>query len=318
MSARRDIAAMAVGHVTHDRYGDRIRAGGSAYYAAKTWLGLGAQARIVTAVGRDFACERELTGIAITKAVNARTTSFTNRYPHGSRPDKRPSSQGEVSRKPGGTSLPDEAKEVSRQMFVESVAPAVRPSLLGPDDRHPDILFLCPVIGEVDPHEWLDAVHGRIVGLGIQGWLKQPGPEDRSHPGLCRVVPRRWDPSPDLLCRVHAVFVSREDLDGHDRGLLAHLRRHVPLVFVTLGPEGSLVYARSGPARIGVHPAEAADPTGAGDTFAAAVLFALARGESPADAARLGAAAASIVVEGEAGASLGRVGSAFERARRVA
>jgi sugar/nucleoside kinase (ribokinase family) len=59
------------------------------------------------------------------------------------------------------------------------------------------------------------------------------------------------------------------------------------------------------------------DPTGAGDVFAAAMLLALAAGQAPADAARLGAAAASIVVEGVGGEALGRIGEAWERRRRV-
>jgi sugar/nucleoside kinase (ribokinase family) len=59
------------------------------------------------------------------------------------------------------------------------------------------------------------------------------------------------------------------------------------------------------------------DPTGAGDVFAAGYLFAIAGGAEPVEAARLGAAAASIVVEGVGGERLDRVGEAFERARSV-
>ena len=59
------------------------------------------------------------------------------------------------------------------------------------------------------------------------------------------------------------------------------------------------------------------DPTGAGDVFAAAMLLALARGDDPVSAARLGAAAASIVVEGRGGETLARVGEAWERVARV-
>jgi sugar/nucleoside kinase (ribokinase family) len=66
-----------------------------------------------------------------------------------------------------------------------------------------------------------------------------------------------------------------------------------------------------------VYPTRAVDPVGAGDVFSAGFFLALARGDSPADAARLGAAAASVVVEGRAGETLSRVGEAFARSARV-
>jgi sugar/nucleoside kinase (ribokinase family) len=47
------------------------------------------------------------------------------------------------------------------------------------------------------------------------------------------------------------------------------------------------------------------------------MLLALARGEEPVAAARLGAAVASIVVEGRGGEALARLGEAPERAKRV-
>ena len=47
------------------------------------------------------------------------------------------------------------------------------------------------------------------------------------------------------------------------------------------------------------------------------MLLALARGDDPVSAARLGAAAASIVVEGRGGETLARVGEAWERVARV-
>ena len=59
------------------------------------------------------------------------------------------------------------------------------------------------------------------------------------------------------------------------------------------------------------------DPTGAGDVFAAAFLLALARGDDPVDAARLGAAAASIVVEGRGGDALPRLGETWARVAGV-
>ena len=69
--------------------------------------------------------------------------------------------------------------------------------------------------------------------------------------------------------------------------------------------------------RVGAYPTREVDPTGAGDVFAAAMLLALSRGADPVDAARHGAAAASVVVEGVGGEALPRVGEAPGRAARV-
>jgi sugar/nucleoside kinase (ribokinase family) len=68
---------------------------------------------------------------------------------------------------------------------------------------------------------------------------------------------------------------------------------------------------------VGIYPAREVDPTGAGDVFAAAFLTGMARGLDPVEAARLGAAAASIAVEGRATESLGRLADAPGRAVHV-
>jgi sugar/nucleoside kinase (ribokinase family) len=68
---------------------------------------------------------------------------------------------------------------------------------------------------------------------------------------------------------------------------------------------------------MGVHPTVAVDPTGAGDTFAAAFLLSLARGDGIGHSARLASAAASIVIEGEGGTELRRLGESGRRADRV-
>ena len=107
---------------------------------------------------------------------------------------------------------------------------------------------------------------------------------------------------------MQAIFLSQEDIDGYaDSSLLKKLTTHVPIVAVTLGEQGAKVHLGEEILTVGVREVQAVDPTGAGDTFAAAFLFALAKGETPADAAKLAAAAASIVVEAKGPAALPRV-----------
>jgi len=285
-----EIAALAVGQVTHDRYGDRIVPGGCAFYAARTFAALGARTGLATGVGRDFTCDDGLAGLEVMRAVGGRSTVFLNTYPKGG----------------------------PRIQWIDEVAPDVSPSVLESQWSRADAVFLGPVFGELSLAEWSGAVAGRVVGLGLQGLLKQAG---RPHPeiaGRRAVVARSFEVDESTLAGIDAVFLSEEDIEVFgSETLLDDLRRAVHIVSVTRGDRGAVVYLRHGTIEVGVAPCEVVDPTGAGDSYAAAFLFALARGDAVPDAARLATAAASIVCEAQGGDSLHRVGEAFDRARSV-
>ena len=68
-------------------------------------------------------------------------------------------------------------------------------------------------------------------------------------------------------------------------------------VLVTLGEEGLILVSGGEPAPVGAIPAETADPTGAGDAALGGLLYHLARGHSPAVAAREAALAGARCVE---------------------
>ena len=125
-----------------------------------------------------------------------------------------------------------------------------------------------------------------------------------------------WDPNPALLAAADVVVLSEDDVRGQG-DLLTRLVRAVPVVAFTRGAQGCDITVRGRTTRVGAFPVVEVDPTGAGDVFAAGLLFAMAQGAAPAEAARLGAAAASFVVEAEGGSALPRVGGAFERAKGV-
>jgi len=283
----RSTTALVVGHVTHDRFGTRLRAGGSAFYGARAMRSLGARPRLVSTVGVDFERHEELHGLEMLLTVRDRTTTFENSY--------------SVERK--------------RVQRVGAVGGAVTPRSLPLEWRKADVLFLAPVIGEVDARVWLDAVEAPLVGLGLQGFLKAVGQPE----GLVRpVVPRRFELTDDELARVSVVILSDEDLAelGSD-DLLERLRRVVPVVVLTEGARGSRVWTRSRSYDVGTFPVVARDPTGAGDVYAAAFLVALSQGAPPGDAALLASAAASIVVEEEGALALERLGESRERAAVV-
>jgi len=285
-----EITALCVGQVTHDRYGDRIVPGGCAFYAARTFAALGARTALATGVGEDFACDDGLAGLDVMRAAGGRSTVFLNTYPVGG----------------------------PRVQWIDEVAPAVGPDVLAPRWVVADAVFFGPVFGELVLADWTAAVAGRLVGLGLQGLLKQAGEPHPEIAGRRAVVARPFAVDEQALAGIDAVFLSEEDIEVFGTAtLLGDLRRAVRLVSVTRGERGAVVYRGDEVLEVGVAPCRVVDPTGAGDTYAAAFLFALARGDSLADAARLATAAASIVVEAEGGDSLHRVGEAFDRAADV-
>jgi bifunctional ADP-heptose synthase (sugar kinase/adenylyltransferase) len=284
---RRSPTALVVGHVTHDRFDQRVRAGGSAFYAAKTTRALGARARLVSTVGVDFERYEELRGLEMLLTVRDRTTTFENSYEAG-----RP-----------------------RIQRVGAVGAAVTPRSLPPEWRKADVLFLAPVIGEVDVPNWLDTIDAPIVGLGLQGVLKGPGERNGSSRSI---VPRPFELADEVLARVTVAFLSDEDVvELASLDLLDRLRRVVPTVVLTEGARGSRLWTRSGTYRVGTFPVVSRDPTGAGDVYAAAFLVAMSEGARPGDAALLASAAASVVIEEEGGIALERLGNCRERAAAV-
>ena len=129
------VTTLSAGHVTHDRFGERLVPGGCAYYAAQTWRALGARSRLATVVGEDFACEDAFTGLETQANRTGKTTVFVNQYP-----DSGP-----------------------RVQFVEALASPVFPDRLSRDWKNPDVLFLGPVLNEVDIPVWKRATGARMA-----------------------------------------------------------------------------------------------------------------------------------------------------------
>jgi sugar/nucleoside kinase (ribokinase family) len=273
------VRATVCGNVTLDAMGGSPVPGGSAYYAARALLALGAEVRVLTTAGEDFP-PGALAGTDAVVAPAPRTTAFVN--VHG----------------PSG-----------RTQRVLAVAPPLDPGRLPPAAQGADVLLLAPVLGETEPRAFVRAARAARVGLGVQGLVRAALADGA-------VVQPRWEFGTDALAGVDVAFVGEDDLRGQG-DLLARLAAAVPIVVATHGRAGCEVLSRGERRRVGVFRVEEVDPTGAGDVFAAGFLFALASGAGAVDAARLGAAAASIVVEGIAGERLDRVGEAFERVKRV-
>lgn len=283
------LTALVCGHVTLDWIGGARFTGGSAFYAAHALAALGARVRVFTAAASDLPgsalVERHATpasGSIDALVVPApATTTFVNAYA------------------PGG----------GRTQRVLAAAPPLDAALLPLAWRSADLLLLAPVVGELGPAAFARAVRAPVVGLVVQGLVRAVQPDGG-------VVPRRLEPEGAALAGVSAAFIGEDEAAGQP-DLVSRLAAAIPVVVLTHGVGGCEVIAGGRTRHVGVHRAVEVDPTGAGDVFAAAFLLALARGDDPLDAARLGAAAASIVVEGRGGEALPRVAEAWERALRV-
>jgi sugar/nucleoside kinase (ribokinase family) len=274
--------ALVVGHVTLDVAPDAAVPGGSAYYAAHALAGLGADVRVLTSAGPDFppGALHAARGRLVAHVVSAPgTTRFLN---------------------VAGTSG-------RRSQRVLAAARPLHPADLPAGWLAPDLLLLAPVVGELHPGALLRAVRARVVGLCVQGLVRDVRPDGE-------VAPRRLDPAG--LAGIDAAFLGDDEAAGQP-DLPDLLADALPVVAWTHGARGSEVRAGGRTVRVGVHPAREVDPTGAGDVYAAAFLLALAGGAEPDEAARLGAAAASIAVEGRGGDALPRIGDAFARAAAV-
>jgi sugar/nucleoside kinase (ribokinase family) len=273
-------SVVVCGHVTLDVVAGARLPGGPAWYAARALAALGATPRLLTAAAADFPREA-LAGIEAEILRSPATTVFANAYgPDGARTQR-----------------------------VLSEAPPLDPARLPPAWGAPDALLLAPVLGEIDVPAFAAAVGARLVGLGVQGLVREVRPGGA-------VVPRPWGFDPAALAGVDAAVLGEDDVRGQG-DLVARLAAAVPVVVFTHGARGCDVLARGRATHVGVYPVREADPTGAGDVFAAALLLALARGDDPVAAARLGAAAASVVVEARGGDALARVGEAWARVRSV-
>lgn len=290
-----DLETLVVGHTTHDRYQDGFVAGGCAFYAARVYERLGIDARLATLVGEDFVCDDALRELSTTIVRHGNTTLFTNLYP----------------------------EDGPRIQLLEAWAPMIRPDMFDEDFETADLVHLAPVLGECQLEEWKRAVDPDILAISVQGWIKAPDPRAEARmphvvapEGADVVAQKPWDVTVAELEGVDVACLSDEDLREQE-GLLGRLTEAIPIVAVTHGADGATLHVDGNRHSIGIYETEAADPTGAGDTFAAALLARLAEGERPVDAARFAAAAASIAVEARGSRALDRLHLARDRVERI-
>ena len=252
---------LVVGHLTEDATPGGPRLGGAAAFAGLLAHRFGHRVTVLTATDPSFPWLDALAGIRVCGVPSPERTRFENRY------------------------LADGSRE---QTILSRAALIPEAEIRHAVDQLPpgSAVLYCPVADE----------------LGGAGPLPRP----RGPGALAGAVPqglvRRWDAagrvsvqwSPETLARLAGLdFVSVSETELPECQDLP-----VPLVAVTRGSRGAVLHPSDLPATgIPALRSAEADPTGAGDVFAAALFVGLWKATPAEDAARLAAAAAAISIE---------------------
>jgi sugar/nucleoside kinase (ribokinase family) len=251
---------LAIGHVTLDHFGDAVRPGGAALYAAVTADRLGLSAGILTSHADDFPLDLVPPRIELVTVPAPSTTVFEH------------VEQG------GG-----------RVMRVRAAAQPLGVDDLPEDWRDAELVMLAPVVNEVDM-ALASAFDEASVAAAAQGWLRELAADGT-------VQMRRWSSPKAVLSRLQALFVSSEDVRGQEASMTEWVQR-VPVAAVTAGERGALLYVNGDRYEVRPRRARLVDATGAGDVFAASWLVRYRASGDPWEAAEAAACAASLAVEG--------------------
>ena len=267
----REPRALVVGHLTEDLTPDGPRLGGAAAYAALLLSRWGVRVRIFTAIDPGFPFLDDLPGIPVDWMQSRERTRFENRYlPDGTRRQRLLSRADPI---PAGA-----LREAALALPAGSLA------------------VFAPVTSELSRVRRFPRPPGRgaFAAAIPQGLLRRTARRSRSVTLAASGGFAERLAEMDLVC-----LGDEESRAAGARSWLEAARTGRPALAVTRGAAGAVILRREAPALPVPAVEEAvADPTGAGDVFAAALAFGLWRRDSPPEeAARLAAAAAALTVE---------------------
>lgn len=253
-------AGEAVSLLPGYRIPGRLYRGGTAFNVAAALSALGGSVRVVHPVGEDFS------GSPYEAWLRARGIDLTGLYV--------------VSGTTSGRALVVTDASGESQYYSAYGAAASSPTLNVTVDRG-EWLVVCPLFTETTRNavERASAAGVPIAAVGI------------GDPTLI-----------SLFAHISYLFVNEREAwrlaQAQGENTLASILPARTTAFITRGRAGSLVVGMGRTIQIDpVQTRRFRDPTGAGDAFAAGTLAALARGYHTDDAAKLGAATASFVVE---------------------
>ena len=257
---------IVVGHAVRDLVPGGWQLGGTITFAAMQAHRLGMSVGVVTSAAGDLDVQKELPFAQVVQGPSTETTCFENVYHDG-----------------------------HRHQHVRGRAAAIARDAVPDDWRASPVVLLGPVFGEIEPGFGTLFDDASLVGVSAQGWLRSLDDQ-----GRVRHTP--WDGSP-FWTGCDVLFVSDEDL-ADDRDELTMWTAAVPVVAMTESWKGARVYSDGRWRRMDAFPETEVDPTGAGDTFATGFLIRLHETGSVDEAARFGAAAASLSVGGAGAAAI--------------
>ncbi len=268
---------LVVGHLTEDLDPDgESRLGGAAAYAGLLAHRFGVRVSVLTAVDPEFPWLDALAGIDLLVVPSPGRTRFENRYrADGSRAQRiltraAPIPDAEVQR--AVAALPEGSAVLYAPVAGELGAGAGPPLPRPPEATGPETSAV-----------WRQT----LAAAAPQGFLRRFDEDGQVLPHLPAGLGAR-------LSGLDLVALSGSDL-GEEREIPG-LRG--PRVAITRGRFGAVLHGAGRPERrVPPVPATEVDPTGAGDTFAAALVVSLWTGLPEPEAARRAAAAAAIAVE---------------------
>ncbi|MDQ3005547.1 MAG: PfkB family carbohydrate kinase [Chloroflexota bacterium] len=245
---------LVIGHIAHDLTPEGPRLGGTVAYSALTARALGLRVGIVTSVGPETSLE-SLKDIPIISIESPQSTTFENIY----------TKQGRLQY------LRAQARQIDFNHVPETW-------------RRTPIIHLGPLAKEMAP-TLPQGFSPTLLGLTPQGWMRKWDAEGR-------VSPTDWiDPSA-ALAQAGAVIISREDVGGDDE-IIEHMAHQTPVLAVTEGAAGAVLYWNGDRRRFRAPQMQEVDATGAGDVFAAAFFVRLFKTRDPWEATRFATLIAS-------------------------
>jgi sugar/nucleoside kinase (ribokinase family) len=259
---------LVVGHVVRDvAPGGGYTLGGTVTFAAAQAHRLGLRVGVVTRTPAGFDPAEGLAFAQVVRRPSDAWTVFENTY----------TPAGRVQR-------------------ILSRAAPIEPGDIPAAWLAAPIVLLGPVFHEVPPEIARQFSPASLVGVSAQGWLREIDAG-----GRVRHAPSRGAP---FWAGATAIFASDEDLSG-DEAELARWTSGAPIVAVTRSHRGARIFAHGGWREMAAFPEAEVDATGAGDTFATAFLIRYRETGDVDEAARFGAAAASLSVGGVGASAMG-------------
>jgi len=231
-----DIDYLAIGHASLDLTPSGAVPGGTVTYAARVAQALGCRIAVVTSVASDFDLETVFPGMAIENIPAAATTTFRNVYSGGGR----------------------------QQKIFSAAEPILAKHIPAAWMRAP-IVHFGPIANEIDS-SLIELFSNSLVGLTPQGWYRR---WDESG----QVTSGNWPEAGKFIPMAASIILSTEDLS--DPADLDIFRQRARLLVLTEQAGGCRVYCRGEQRHFPAPAVEEVNPTGAGDSFAAAYFVRL-------------------------------------------